>query len=128
MPLSYFGLPGVDKEPVVEMRYWRLMEWSFPEEIKNGEVITFIYGEEADFGLARRSTPIVSIEKHDGSDFEWAAITESGRKYVLSRAGEKGMGRDMNQMECDLYDDAERNNIKLRMLSLKEWVDENLTS
>lgn len=114
-------MPGVKQEPIVKMQHWRLLEWIYPASINRGSTVIFIYGAE-DSGLARKSTPIASIEKYKGSDFEWLAVTESGRKYILNREGQKGMNRDMNQLMCDLDDTAHDNNIQSKELSVKELL------
>lgn len=117
--MRYFELPGVNLEPVVKMRYWRFLKMDFPESSVNEKTVVIIYGE--DESGSRKSTPMVSLEKHNGSDFEWLAVTQSGRQYVLPIQGGKGrMGREMTFMNQDLYDSAEKHNIKLEELSVKE--------
>lgn len=117
--MRYFELPGVNVEPVVKMKYWRFLKMDFSESSVSEETVVVIYGE--DEYSSRKSTPVISLEKHNGSDFEWIAITQSGRQYVLPIKGGKGfMGREMTLMNEDLYHGAVRNNIKLEELSVKE--------
>lgn len=77
---------SVEVQPEVTMKHWQLVHIAFSND-KEATVIVGTYerfGEES----GRRSTPIVLVEKHNDSDFEYLAISQSGRKYILPRKTE----------------------------------------
>lgn len=93
-----------DIEPVVRMAGWILVEVDYSA---NDRKIAIIIGNEDNSEYPRRSTPIISLKKHNGSDFEWIAETKSGRHYILPRKGYNKLNQGVNHILNLMYDQAE---------------------